>query len=61
MIFRWARRTPRDIRRFALEEIGDEDLVLVVFVGGRQDVCTLDGLWEVSKNIVDKEDCLGGS
>lgn len=51
---------PRDIGRLALEEVWHKDLVLVVLVRGRQDVCALDRLREVAEDIIDEEDSFVG-
>ncbi len=51
--------SPRDISWIALEPIGYEDLVLVVLVGGRENVSSLERLREVSEDIIDVEDGFG--
>lgn len=43
----------------ALEGVGHEDGVLVVVVGGGQDVAALDGLVEEAKDVHDDENGLG--
>ena len=53
-------RVPGDIGRLALEEIGNKDLIVVVSVGGGQDVCTLDCLRVEAEDIVDDEDSFAG-
>lgn len=40
----------------ALEEIGDEDLILVRFVRMREDVGALQGLWPEAEDVVDDQD-----
>jgi len=54
-------RIPADVRRLALEEIGHEDLVLAVLVGGSEDVGALDGLGEKAEDVVDDQDASFGS
>jgi len=50
------------ICRFALEEVGHVDLVLVVFVVGvGEDVGTLKGLRAVAEDVIDDEDGGGGA
>jgi hypothetical protein len=51
---------PGDIGRFPFEEIWNEDLILVVLIGGGEDICSLNRLWEISEDIVDVEECLAG-
>ncbi|KAL8687076.1 MAG: hypothetical protein Q9218_006649, partial [Villophora microphyllina] len=41
----------------AVEEVGHEDLVLVVLICVGEDVGALEGLWAVAKDVVDNEDC----
>lgn len=47
-----------DVNRLALEEVGHEDLVLVLLVAGCKDISTLNGLVLESENVVDDEDGL---
>jgi hypothetical protein len=49
-VFIGGRWVPRDISRVALEEIRHEDAVFL-FVRGGQDIGTLDGLIEETKDI----------
>jgi len=51
--------SPRDISWVAFEPIGHEDLILIVLVGGREDISALEGLWEIAKYIIDVEDSFG--
>ena len=51
---------PGDICIVALEEIRDEDLVLVMFIRGGEDVGALDGLVEEAEDVVDVEEGFGG-
>lgn len=45
---------------FAVEEIGHEDLVLVVLVGVGEDIGALEGLGFEAEDVVDDEDGGGG-
>lgn len=45
-----------NIAGLSIEEIGHEDLVAVVLATCCEDIGTLQGLWEESKDIKDKQD-----
>lgn len=51
-------RIPGDVGGGAFEEIGHEDLVLVVFVAMGEDVGALDGLRPEAEDVVDDQDAL---
>ena len=55
------RRVPGDVCRLALKPIRDEDLVVMVFARGSQDISSLDGLREVAKDIINVQDSFRGS
>lgn len=52
------RRVVVDVNRLALEEVGHEDLVLVLLVTGCKDIGTLESLVLEAENVVDDEDGL---
>lgn len=45
---------------FALQKVGDQDIVLVGFLTGGQDVGALDRLVREAEDVVDGDDALGG-
>jgi len=51
---------PRDISWVPLEEIRHENLVLVVLIGRGKDISSLKGLGEISEDVIDIENSLGG-
>lgn len=51
-------RVPLNGAGLALEPVGNEHLVLCVFVALGQDVSALDGLVEVAEDVVDDDDAL---
>lgn len=55
------RRVPGDVCGLALEEVGHEDLVLVLLVGVCEDVGALQRLGEEAEDVVDEEDGGGGT
>lgn len=55
----WEGVEPGNVSRFALEEIWHEDPVFIVLVRGGKDVCSLNRLREVSKDVEDNEDSFG--
>lgn len=58
------RRVVVDVNRLALEEVGHEDLVLVLLVAGCKDIGTLESLVLEAKNVVDDKNgllCIAGT
>lgn len=53
-------RIPGNIGRSPVEQVRNIDLVLVVTVAVGEDVCALDGLGEVTEDVVDNDDCVFG-
>lgn len=53
VVVRWV---PSNVRRLALEEVGNKDLILVFLVGVSEDVGALNGLREESEDIIDNKD-----
>lgn len=45
------RGVPRNVCRIAVEEVGHEDAVFLLWVRGGEDVCALDGLVEVAEDV----------
>jgi hypothetical protein len=52
------RRVVANVNGLALEEIGHEDLVLVLIVAGCEDIGTLEGLVLEAKDVVDDKEGL---
>lgn len=59
-IQRSAGSLPCNISWLALKEIGHEDLIRVIFIGGRQNVSALKSLGKIAEDVVDDEDCCVG-
>ena len=49
-----------NISWLAVKPIGNENLIFVVLAGGSQDVSSLESLGEISKDVSDVEERLGG-
>lgn len=54
------RYVPFDGARLSLEPVGNQDLVFLVLVAGREDIGALDGLLKEAEDVVDDYNPLGG-